>query len=604
MRCFIGFFGLTRSLPHTVGAIRAGFYEPLRKAGIDTLRAGHFNLPETITNPRSGEFGIIPDRAESTSLELDICWVEPQVHATIVREFEVARGFPDTFGDQYGSLGNLCHQLHSLERLWKLLELLGAIETDIVLLLRPDLLYLDLFDPATHLVPLIDGSADLIVPRWQGWGGLNDRFAFCTGRAAKIYATRIRLFADACLAMQGMHAERFLHFVARQQGLRIASTDLRAVRVRANGRIAANDFSMTNTPVLPPAAARETQPVARPWHMMAENPESSVLPKRASADTGAYGDTRPDWKTLSQVARQVYASRGAAAAIAMIRAAIKASPTDGNLQMILGEVLLASGRHGPALATLSEAMKLGTEVEILSAMAEATFPGPNYVDHLTAIHKWLRPATYLEIGVFSGATLGLAQPGTLATGVDPRPLAESDRCYNTKTVIHRVTSDAYFAALDADDNRRSATVDFAFIDGLHLYEQVLRDFINVETICDADSIVVLHDTLPVAAAATARQRQTSHWCGDVWKIRPCIQKYRPDLSMLTIPTHPSGLTLVTGLDRRSTILNHHFQMAVADFASSEPTLPGDGNFGDIANDPDAVLAWLRNTRGPAKVHSA
>lgn len=589
-------------MPHTVGAIRSGFYEPLRNAGMDILRAGHFNLPETITNPRSGEFGVVPDRAESALLDLDLCWVEPQVHATIARELEVARGFPDTFGDQYRSLDNLCHQLHSLERLWTLLELLGAVATDIVLLLRPDLLYLDLFDPATHLLPLLDGSADLIVPGWQSWGGLNDRFAFCTGRTAKIYATRIREFTDACLTMRGMHAESFLRFVALRQGLRIASTDLRAVRVRANGQIAANDISMMSVAALPAAAAQDTQLAARSWHMGAENRGSSVLPTWASDGSRAPADDRSDWETLSQVARQVYASQGPAAAISMMMAAISASPSDGNLRMILGKVLLASGRHGPALAALSEAMRLGTEVEILSAAAEATFPGPRYADHLAAIHKWLRPATYLEIGVFGGGTLGLAQPGTRAIGVDPRPLAESDRRYDTETFIHRVTSDAYFEALDLVDTRRLVTVDFAFIDGLHLYEQVLRDFINVETMCDPDSIVVFHDTLPVAAAATARQRQTSHWCGDVWKIRPCIQKYRPDLSMLTIPTHPSGLTLVTGLDRHSTILNDRFPIAVADFASCKPTLPGDGYFGDIANDLGAVLAWLKSARGTPKAH--
>lgn len=94
MRCFIGFFGLTRSLPHTAGAIRTGFYEPLRQAGIETPRAGHFNLPAMINNPRSGELGIIPDRAESALLDLDISWVEPQVHSDIAMEFQVAHAFP------------------------------------------------------------------------------------------------------------------------------------------------------------------------------------------------------------------------------------------------------------------------------------------------------------------------------------------------------------------------------------------------------------------------------------------------------------------------------------------------------------------------------
>ncbi len=256
MRCFIGFFGLTRCLPHTVGAIRAGFYEPLRRAGFSTPRAGHFNLPASITNPRSGEFGIMPEAAESTLLNLDIRWVEPQHHAAIAAQFDTARALPDAFGDNYRSLANLCHQLHSLNRLWSLLESLGAAESDLVLLLRPDLLYLDVLEPVGHLGPLLDGSADLIVPAWQNWGGLNDRFAFCTGRAAKIYATRIRLFIDACAAMRGMHAEGFLRFVARREGLRVESTGLRAVRVRANGRIAENDVSMINNAAPPRVATR------------------------------------------------------------------------------------------------------------------------------------------------------------------------------------------------------------------------------------------------------------------------------------------------------------------------------------------------------------
>ncbi|HEY0185693.1 MAG TPA: hypothetical protein VGC09_23060 [Rhodopila sp.] len=244
MRCFIGFFGITRSLRHTAASIRSGFYEPLRQAGVTTARVGHFNLPQVISNPRSGEMDIVPDRAESTLLDLDLCWVEPQSDTAIAAEFDVARGFPDRFGDGYRSLANLCHQLRSLERVWSMLQLLGVTETDLVLLLRPDLLYLDRLDPAEHLAPLLDGRTDMIVPGWQSWGGLNDRFAFCTAASAKLYATRARAFSDACRAMGGMHAETFLHFTAARHGLRVGHTDLRAVRVRADGRVAANDAAM------------------------------------------------------------------------------------------------------------------------------------------------------------------------------------------------------------------------------------------------------------------------------------------------------------------------------------------------------------------------
>lgn len=244
MRCLIGFFGLARSLRHTAGAIHAGFYDPLRWAGIATLRAGHFNLPASIDNPRSGERAIVPDPAESALLHLDLCWIEPQQDTAIAGEMAVARGFPDSFCDEYRSLANLCHQLHSLARLWSLMLLLGVADDDLVLLLRPDLLYLDVLDPKRHLAPLLDGHADLIVPGWQSWGGVNDRFAFCTARAARLYTNRIRMFQSACEAMGRMHPESFLARTVRDNGLRIATTGFRAARLRANGQIPANDLGM------------------------------------------------------------------------------------------------------------------------------------------------------------------------------------------------------------------------------------------------------------------------------------------------------------------------------------------------------------------------
>lgn len=244
MRCLIGFFGLARSLRHTAGAIHAGFYDPLRRAGIATLRAGHFNLPARIDNPRSGERAIVPDRADCTLLRLDLCWIEPQQDTVIAGEMTIARRFPDSFGDEYRSLTNLCHQLHSLARLWSLMVLLGVADDDLVLLLRPDLLYLDVLDPSRHLAPLLNGQADLIVPGWQSWGGVNDRFAFCTGSAARLYANRIRLFPGACEAMGRMHPESFLALTVRDNGLRIATTGFRAARLRANGQIPANDLGM------------------------------------------------------------------------------------------------------------------------------------------------------------------------------------------------------------------------------------------------------------------------------------------------------------------------------------------------------------------------
>ncbi|HET9019990.1 MAG TPA: hypothetical protein VFN46_10400 [Acetobacteraceae bacterium] len=232
----------------------------MRQAGFDIRRAGHFNLPGQITNPRSGEHGIIPDRHEAALLDLDLSWIERQDEAAIASQFHLATAFPDAFGDGYNSLRNLCHQLRSLDRLWSLIELMDAAPDTVVAFLRPDLLYLDRLEVAETLAPLIEGRCDLVVPIWQGWGGINDRFAFANAGAARIYATRWRLFADACLTMGTMHSERFLDFVVRSQGLRTRGTHLRAVRMRADGRIAGNDAAMI-APAMPDAHMLSLSPM-------------------------------------------------------------------------------------------------------------------------------------------------------------------------------------------------------------------------------------------------------------------------------------------------------------------------------------------------------
>jgi len=244
MHCLIGFFGLTRSLSHTIESIRWAFLDPLRDAGIPVLTAGHFNLPETTAMGPGGESGVLSSRSEATLLDLDLCWVERQADETIDAEMSAIKALPDVYEDNYASLTNLCHQLRSLDRLWSLLHLFAPWPDDLVLLLRADLLYLDRLEPQRDLEPLVNGQADLILPGWQSWGGLNDRFAFCSVRAARIYATRFRLMAEACQDMHAMHAEQFLRFVVSCHDLRIGLTNMRAARVRGDGSIPPNDQVM------------------------------------------------------------------------------------------------------------------------------------------------------------------------------------------------------------------------------------------------------------------------------------------------------------------------------------------------------------------------
>jgi hypothetical protein len=95
----------------------------------------------------------------------------------------------------------------------------------------------------------------------------------------------------------------------------------------------------------------------------------------------------------------------------------------------------------------------------------------------------------------------------------------------------------------------------AFIDGLHLYEQVLRDFINLERYAGPGTVILLHDCLPLDEATASRERTTDFYCGDVWKAALVLRRHRPELEMITVRTAPTGLCIVRGLDADNTSLS-------------------------------------------------
>lgn len=171
------------------------------------------------------------------------------------------------------------------------------------------------------------------------------------------------------------------------------------------------------------------------------------------------------------------------------------------------------------------------------------FPGPDYREVLSWIHRYGRPRNYLEIGVNFGRSFALAGPDTRAVGVDPQPNLDRPA---TGLVLSE-TSDAFFARSDLDEILGSP-VRFAFIDGLHTFDQVLSDFLNVERVASRDSIVALHDVYPIAPEVATRARRRIFWTGDVWKAAAILLERRPDLSLSFVPAPPSGLLLVTGLD--------------------------------------------------------
>ena len=190
-------------------------------------------------------------------------------------------------------------------------------------------------------------------------------------------------------------------------------------------------------------------------------------------------------------------------------------------------------------------------------------PGDIYLAQMQRIHEYLKPRTYLEVGVFSGQSLRLANPRTRTIGIDPVPqLAQPAGPMQT---IHSITSDEFFAQHDVIAELGGERVQLAFIDGLHQFEYALRDFVNIERVSNPDSVILIHDCYPLDRKTASRKCETIFWSGDVWRLIPLLKKYRPDLSVKVIATPPTGLGLIQRLDPSSRVLSDRMDELVAEF---------------------------------------
>lgn len=150
------------------------------------------------------------------------------------------------------------------------------------------------------------------------------------------------------------------------------------------------------------------------------------------------------------------------------------------------------------------------------------------------VHFYRRTRNYLE-GNYTNATIPLQWPASplridLLNEIVARNGVQSyleigcrdDECFSQIHAAHKVgvdpasggtvraTSDEFFAS-------NSESFDLIFVDGLHLYEQVVRDIRNSLAALKPNGVIVLHDCLPLNCVAQYREQASREWNGDVWK---------------------------------------------------------------------------------------
>lgn len=159
-----------------------------------------------------------------------------------------------------------------------------------------------------------------------------------------------------------------------------------------------------------------------------------------------------------------------------------------------------------------------------------------------------RARTYLEIGVHAGVSF---MPIRIRRKIAVDPWFAITRESRVKWLLlnpanmaaryHQVTSDGYFAG-----RLPGADLDVVFIDGLHTFEQSLKDVLNSLQGLSPKGAIVMHDCSPPHAAAAhpapsyhaAAELKLSgwddRWTGDVWKTICYLRSQRTDLRVFVL----------------------------------------------------------------------
>lgn len=209
--------------------------------------------------------------------------------------------------------------------------------------------------------------------------------------------------------------------------------------------------------------------------------------------------------------------------------------------------------------------------EVLSSVEVANAPfkgadGLGYEAFFAMLHKRYLFDWYMEIGCRTGEVF--ANVGGRTIAVDPYFQA-SKNVIGSKPALHvfQTKSDDFFASNFLEHNK--IAISFSFLDGMHLFEYLLRDFINTERNSHPKGVIAMHDCCPRNGAMTTRDLDNlpaRSWTGDVWKLLPILQHYRPELDIVVLDCSFTGLVLVSGLDPSNDVLAKNYNDIVKAYA--------------------------------------
>lgn len=171
------------------------------------------------------------------------------------------------------------------------------------------------------------------------------------------------------------------------------------------------------------------------------------------------------------------------------------------------------------------------------------------VRRLSRLSARLGATRYLEVGVADGNTF-FSIPILQKVAVDPKFRFDWQQRHTEQESYFETNSDNWFLK-----HATGRQFDLIFLDGLHTFEQTLRDFCNSLSVSHADTVWLIDDTFPSDVfSAWNNQREavefrrqalaqwtgkpatkgSGRWHGDVYKVIFVLHDFFPMMSYCTI----------------------------------------------------------------------
>lgn len=232
MKIALCFWGLTRSLKHTIYSIKKRILNILKNNNIEYKIFIHtYSFDSEYINPRAHEFNIELDFDEYKLLNPDYIEIEDQDTVKEIIDVYKYRTHPDPWDSDYISVDNFLCAMYSKKQLGKMVE--NCEESfDYIIYLRPDVKYHTYFD--VKYFTLVN-KYSVCTPNFHLFPKLNDRFCILSKNNLKQYYSLFDKMHEYSVS-NPLHSEKFqYHVMNYNYRWNIKYIPFYFNRVRANG---------------------------------------------------------------------------------------------------------------------------------------------------------------------------------------------------------------------------------------------------------------------------------------------------------------------------------------------------------------------------------